>query len=70
MKQLAVDFGAILSKSGLPPVTLKKGDSMLSVISAFKCYYVEVENLDLNLRIHMFGGSAIMVVMEAFRKYY
>ena len=28
------------------------------------------ENLDLNLRTHMFTGSAIAVVMEAFRKYY
>ena len=70
MKHLAVDFGAILSKAGLPPVTLKEGDSMMSVISAFERYYVEAENSDLNLRMHMFRGSAIMVVMEAFRKYY
>ena len=70
MKHLAVDFGAILSKAGLPPVTLKEGDSMMSVISAFEHYCVEVENLDLNLRTHMFGGSAITIVMEAFRKYY
>ena len=70
MKHLAVDFGGILSKAGLPPVTLKEGDSMMSVISAFECYYVEVENSDLNLRTYMFRGSAIMVVTEAFRKYY
>ena len=70
MKHLAVDFGAILTKAGLPPVMLKEGDSMMSVISAFECYYVEAENSDLNLRMHMFGGSAITVVMEAFRKYY
>ena len=71
MKHLAVDFWAILSKVGLPPVTLKEGDSMMSVIIiAFKHYYVEAENSDLNLRMHMFRGSAIAVVMEAFRKYY
>ena len=70
MKHLAVDFGTILSKAGLPPMTLEEGDSMMSVISAFECYYVEVENLDLNLRTHMFQGSAVAVVMEAFRKYY
>ena len=70
MKHLAVDFGTILAKAGLLPVTLKEGDSMMSVISAFECYYVEAENSDLNLRIHMFGGSATAVVMEAFRKYY
>ena len=70
MKHLAVDFGTILSKAGLPPMSLKEGDSMMSVISAFECYYVEAENLDLNLRTHMFRGSAVAVVMEAFRKYY
>ena len=70
MKHLAVDFGTILAKAGLPPVTLKEGNSMMSVISAFKYYYVEVENLDLNLRTHMFEGSAITIVMKAFRKYY
>ena len=70
MKHLAVDFGTILSKAGLPPVTLKEGNSMMSVISAFECYYVEVENSDLNLRTHMFRGSAVAIVMEAFRKYY
>ena len=70
MKHLAVDFGTILSKAGLPPVTLKEGDSMMSVISAFKRYYLEVENSDLNLRTHMFGGFAVVIVMEAFRKYY
>ena len=70
MKHLAVDFGAILSKAGLSPVTLKEGDSMMSVISAFEHYYVEAENSDLNLRTHMFGGSVVVVVMEAFRKYY
>ena len=43
---------------------------MMSVISAFERYYVEVENSDLNLRTHMFGGSAITIVMEAFKKYY
>ena len=70
LKHLAVDFGVTLSKAGLLPVALKEGDSMLSVISAFECYYVEVENSDLNLRMHMFGGSAITVMMEAFRNYY
>ena len=70
MKHLAVDFGAILSKAGLPPVTLKEGNSMMSVISAFEHYYVEAEKSDLNLKTHMFGGSAIAVVMKAFRKYY
>ena len=70
MKHLAVDFGAILAKAGLPPVTLKEGDSMMSVISAFEHYYVEAENSDLNLRMHMFGSSAVAVLMEAFRKYY
>ena len=70
MNHLAVDFGAILSKAGLPPVTLKEGDSMMSVISAFECYYVEAKNSDLNLRMHVFGGSGTTVVMEAFRKYY
>ena len=54
MKHLAVDFGTILSKVGLPPVTLKEGNSMMSVISAFECYYIKVENSDLNLRTHMF----------------
>ena len=63
MKHLAVDFGSILSKVGLPTVTLKEGDSMMSVISAFKHYYVEAENSDLNLRMHMFRGSAIAVLM-------
>ena len=67
MKHLAVDFGAILTKAGLLPVTLKEGDSMMFVISAFEHYYVEAKNSDLNLRMHMFGGSAIAVVMEAFR---
>ena len=70
MKHLAVDFGTILSKAGLLPVALKEGDSMMSVISAFECYYVEAENLDLNLRMYMFRGLAITVVMKAFRKYY
>ena len=70
MKHLAVDFGAILAKAGLLPVTLKEGDSMMSVINELEHYYVEAENLDLNLRMHMFGGSAAAVVMEAFRKYY
>ena len=70
MKHLAVDFGTILSKAGLPPVTSKEGNSMMSVISVFECYYVEAENSDLNLRTHMFGGSAVAIVMEAFRKYY
>ena len=70
MKNLAVDFGTILSKAGLPPMTLKEGDSMMSVISVFEWYYVEAENSDQNLRTHMFGGSAVAVVMEAFRKYY
>ena len=70
MKHLAIDFGTILSKAGLPPVTLKEGDSMMSMISAFEHYYVEAENSDLNLRTHMFGGSAVAIVMEAFRKYY
>ena len=70
MKHLAVDFGTILSKVGLPPMTLKEGDSMMLVISAFECYYIEAENSDLNLRTHMFRGSAIAIVMEAFRKYY
>ena len=68
MKHLAVDFGAILSKAGLPPAVLEEGDSMMSVISAFENYYVEAENSDL--RMHMFGGSAVAVVIEAFRKYY
>ena len=70
MKHLAVDIGAILSKAGLPPVALKEDDIMMSIISAFECCYVEAENPDLNLRMHMFGGSAIAVMMEAFRKYY
>ena len=35
MKHLAIDFGTILSKAGLPPMTLKEGDSMMLVISAF-----------------------------------
>ena len=63
-KNLAVDFGTILSKAGLPPMTLKEGNSV------FEWYYVEAENSDLNLRTRMFGGSAVAVVMEAFRKYY
>ena len=70
MKHLAVDFGTILSTAGLPPMTLKEGDIMMSVISAFECYCVEAEHSDLNLRTHMFGGSAVAVLMEAFRKYY
>ena len=70
MKHLAIDFGPILSKAGLPPMTLKEGDRMMLVISAFECYYVEAENYDLNLRAHMFVGSAFAVLMEAFRKYY
>ena len=70
MKNLAVDIGTILSKAGLHPMTLKEGDSMMSVISVFEWYYVEAENSDQNLRTHMFGGSAVAVVMEAFRKYY
>ena len=70
MKNLAVDFGTILSKAGLPHMTLKGGNNMMSVISVFGWYYVEVENLDQNLRTHMFGESAVAIVMEAFRKYY
>ena len=70
MKHLAVDFGTILSKAGLPPMTLKEGDSMMSVISVFEWYYVEAENSDQNLRTHIIGGSAVAIVMEAFRKYY
>ena len=70
MKHLVVDFGTIMSKAGLPPMTLKEGDSMMSMISVFECYYVEVENSDLNLRTHMFGGSDVAIVMEAFRKDY
>ena len=70
MKHLVVDFGTILSKAGLPPMTLKEGDSMMSMISAFERSYVEVENSDLNLRTHMFRGSTVAIVMEAFRKDY
>ena len=70
MKHLVVDCGTILSKAGLPPVILKEGDSMMSMISAFERNYVEVGNSDLNLRTHMFRGSAVAIVMEAFRKYY
>ena len=66
MKQLAVDFGSILQKAGLPPVTLKHGDSMMGVISAFERHYIEAENSDLNLRTHMFRSQAIAVVMESF----
>ena len=70
MKQLGVDFGSILHKAGLPPVTLKKGESMMSIIITFERHYVEAEDLELNLQTHMFGGQVIGVVMESFRCYY
>ena len=69
MKHLAVDFGTILSKADLPPMTLK-GRQHDVCDKCVECYYVEAENLDLNLRTHMFGGSAVAIVMEAFRNYY
>ena len=66
MKQLAVDFGSILHKAGLPPVTLKHGDLMMGGISAFERHYIKAENLDLNLRTHMFSDQAVAKVMESF----
>ena len=70
MKQLAVDFGSILHKAGLPPVMLKHGDSMIGVTSSFERHYVKAENSDLNLRTHMFGGQAVTLVMESLQRYY
>ena len=49
MKQLGVDFGSILQKAGLPPVTLKMGESMMRVISTFERHYTEAEDSELNL---------------------
>ena len=49
MRQLGVDFGSILQMAGLPPVTLKKGESMMSVISTFERHYIKAKHSELNL---------------------
>ena len=49
MKQLGVDFQSILQNAGLPPITLKKRESMMSVISTFERHYIEAEDLELKL---------------------
>ena len=70
MKQLGVDFGSILQKACLPPMTLKKGEPTISVISTFERHYVEAEDSELNLQTHMFRGQVVAVVVESFRCYY
>ena len=70
MQHLATDFGNILKKNGLPPVTVKEGDTMMAIISSFQRYYMDADKNDLNIHMHTFGSTAVTVVMEAFRKYY
>ena len=70
MQHLATDFGNILEKNGFLQVTVKEGDTMMGIISSFQRHYVDPEKTDLNMHTHTFGGAAITVVMEVFRKHY
>ena len=70
MQHLATDFGNILEKNSLLQVTVKEGDTMMGIISSFQRHYMDPDKTDLNMCMHIFGGTAITVVMEAFRKYY
>ena len=70
MQHLATNFSNILEKNGLPQVNVKQGETMMGIISPFQRHYVDPNKMDLNIRMHTFGSTAITVVMEAFRKYY
>ena len=70
MQHLATNFGNILEKNGLPLVNVKQGETMMGIISSFQRHYMDPDKMDLNIHRHTFGGAAITVVMEAFRKYY
>ena len=70
MQHLAMDFSNILEKNGLLQVNVKQGETMMGIISSFQRNYVDPNKMDLNICTHTFGGVAVTVVMEAFRKYY
>ena len=70
MQHLATNFGNILEKNRLPQVNVKQGETMMAIISSFQRHYMDPDKTDLNIRMHTFGGAAVTVVMEAFRKYY
>ena len=70
MQHLATDFGNILEKDRLPQVNVKQRETMMGIISSFQRHYVDPNKTDLNIHTHTFGGAAITVVMETFRKYY
>ena len=70
MQHLATDFGNILKKNGVPQVTVKEDNTMMAIISSFQRHYVDADKSDLNICTHTFGGTAVTVVMEVFRKYY
>ena len=70
MQHLAANFNNILEKNRLPQVNVKQGETMMGIISSFQRHYVDPNKTDLNIHMHTFGGTAVTVVMEAFRKYY
>ena len=70
MQHLAIDFGNIIEKNRLPQVNVKQGETMMGIISSFQRHYLDPDKTDLNICMHIFGGTAITVVMEAFRMYY
>ena len=70
MQHLASDFCNILEKNRLPEVNVKKGETMMGIISSFQRHYVDPNKTDLNIRTHTFGTTAITDVMEQFRQYY
>ena len=70
MQHLASDFGNIIEMNSLPKVNVNEGNTMMGIISSFQRHYVDPDKTYLNMCTHTFGGAAITVVMETFRKFY
>ena len=70
MQHLAIDFGNIIEKNGLPEVNVNEGDTMMGIISSFQRHYMDPDKTDLNMCTHTFGNTAVTVMMEALKTYY